>query len=149
MLVADVHQDAMTTGAHPAFSHYAPYDKADGLYRGPIDGGIAVYHRDLYPNLLNAPYKQYFYLGAWMSGNAAARNLEALLCTKMKIFHIYGAYYAKAFDLLEFEIEKHRRVGLGHISDGFETLKPRLPSKEDLLKRVDEISKEFDVIPYR
>jgi len=149
MLVADVHQDYMTNGAHPGFSEYKPFSKEDGLYRGPIDGGIAIYHRDLYDVLLTAPWKQYFYLGAWMTGHAANRKLEALLCTKMKIFHIYGAHYIKAFDLLDFEIEKFKRVGLKHIAEGFEILKPSLPPKEFLMKRVEEISKDFDVVPYR
>lgn len=149
MLTADVWQDKHTNGAHPKMNSYKSYSKEDGLYEGPIDGGFSVFHRSIFPLLMKIPYQKYFYLGAWVRGGLPSSGQLGLLCTKIRIFHVYGAYYASAYDLLDFEIAKFRNVGLGHIADGFEISRKKLPSKEVLLASVEGVKKEFEKLPYR
>ena len=62
-----------------------------------------------------------------------------LLCTKFKVFHVIGPHYANYFGMLDFEIEKYRRLGRGDIVDWYETSKATLPAKEELEPRVNEI----------
>jgi len=146
-IVSDVWQDEFTSGAHPGASSYKPYAPEDGLYEGPIDGGFSVYHRSILPLLMQVPYEKYFYLGAWIRGGLPSSNCVGLLCRKIKIFHVYGAIYASAYGMLDFEFEKFRNVGLHGIADGFARWRDRLPPKENILERIEAIKRALSAVP--
>lgn len=142
-LVADVWQDDWTNGGHPALSDYKPYAEQDGLYDGPIDGGFTIYHRSILPHLLKSPFDKYFYLGAHIRLFLDTQGFKALLCTKMKMFHVSGPYYHAAFGMLDFEIEKYRAVGHPEIAKGLEEWKDKLPSKQIMEDKVCGVVEAF------
>lgn len=110
-LVADVVQDAFTTGGRPGDAAYTPFDLDSGLYSGPIDGWFSIYHRSILGLLLEAPYQPYFYLGSYVQMQLRARAQEGLLCRKMKVFHIAGPAYARLFETVESEVRKYTQLG--------------------------------------
>lgn len=110
-IVPDVIQDAFTTGGRPGPDAYKLKDEADGLWEGPIDGWFSVYHQSILPLLLEAPYEPYFYLGSYIQMQLRARQLEGLLCKKMKVFHVAGPAYARLFETIESEVRKYRKIG--------------------------------------
>ena len=110
-LVADVWQDEHTTGARPPMDQYAAFDANEGLYTGPIDGWFSIYHRSILPMLLKLPMAQYMALGAAVRARLARQRQHGLLDRGMKVFHVIGPEYAAAFGMLQFEIEKYRRLG--------------------------------------
>lgn len=110
-LVADVWQDEHTTGARPPLDQYQAFDAAEGLYDGPIDGWFSVYHRSIQPLLASLPFAQYVALGAAARARLRQRGQLGLLDCGMKVFHVIGPAYADAFGMLDFEIEKYRRLG--------------------------------------
>jgi hypothetical protein len=109
-LVSDVWQDEHTTGARPPIEQYHAFDTQEGLYSGPIDGWFSIYHRSILPLLLDMPMTSYFGLGAAVRSRLARRGQHGLLDVGMKVFHVIGPEYAAAFGMLEFEIEKYRRL---------------------------------------
>lgn len=110
-LVADVWQDEHTTGARPPLDQYRAFDAAEGLYDGPIDGWFAVYHHSIRPLLTSLPFAPYVALGATTRAKLQQRGQLGLLDCGMQVFHVVGPAYAEAFGMLEFEIEKYRRLG--------------------------------------
>ena len=138
-LVADVWQDEFTTGARPALEHYQPYDAAEGLFNGPIDGWFSVYHRSILPLLLALPYSAYCGLGAMVRGKLAARGQLGLLDRGMKVFHVIGPEYASCFGMLDFEIEKYRRLGRADIVAWYEGWRARPDRVEPPADRVGAI----------
>lgn len=119
-LVADVWQDEHTTGARPPLEQYRAFDAGEGLYAGPIDGWFSVYHRSILPLLLALPHAPYFNLGAAVRARLAQRGQHGLLDVGMKVFHVVGPAYADAFGMLEFEIDKYRRLGRAEIVAWYE-----------------------------
>jgi hypothetical protein len=142
-LVADVWQDELTTGARPPMDRYSAFDSGQGLYRGPIDGWFAVYHRSILPVLLALPMTPYFTLGAAVNGRLAQRGQLGLLDTGMKVFHVVGPAYAAAFGMLEFEIDKYRRLGRDDIVAWYERETPPPGSVAELADRVRLIRLSF------
>jgi hypothetical protein len=138
-LVADVWQDEYTTGARPPMSAYQPYQPAYGLYDGPIDGWFSLFHRSALPLVMLEPGSNYLPLGGLLRNRLKTKGSLGLLCTKFKVFHVIGPQYANYFDMLDFEIEKYRRLGRGDIVDWYETARATLPAKEELEPRVNEI----------
>jgi hypothetical protein len=57
----------------------------------------------------------------------------------MKVFHVIGPAYAAAFGMLDFEIEKYRRLGRHDIVDWYEGSRAALGRPEDLSRHVDRI----------
>lgn len=110
-IVPDVIQDAFTTGGRPGADAYRLKDEADGLWDGPIDGWFSVYHQSVLPLLLEAPYEPYFYLGSYIQMQLRSRQLDGVLCKKMKVFHIAGPAYARLFETIESEVRKYKRLG--------------------------------------
>jgi hypothetical protein len=118
-VVADVWQDAFTTGARPPISHYRTVSAEEGLFEGPIDGWCSIYHHSIRDVLMEQPYARYFCLGAAVTQALRRRQLQGLLCTKMKVFHVIGPEYASLFGMREFEMEKYRSLGRMDIVDWY------------------------------
>lgn len=119
-LVANVIQDPFTTGARPSADAYKPYNKADGLYDGPIDGWFSVYHSSIRDVLLDAPYEKFFYLGSHMWLKLKSLKLVGALCTRFKVFHACGPAYAQLFDMLPFEIKKYAGLGSQGMAEAYQ-----------------------------
>jgi hypothetical protein len=136
MLVADVWQDELTTGARPPMTEYSVFDAGEGLFSGPVDGWFAVYHRSVLPLLLALPLAPYCNLGSAVSGLLAQRGLAGVLDRGMKVFHVIGPAYAQAFGMLDFEIAKYRRLGRGDIVDWYEAARSALPAHDAMAERV-------------
>jgi hypothetical protein len=138
-LVADVWQDDYTTGARPDMSSYRPYEPEYGLYDGPIDGWFSVFHRSVLP-LAQARYGDiYFPLGALLRSRLRETGRLGLLCTRFKVFHVIGPQYVSYFGMLDFEIEKYRRLGRAEIVSWYENARQTLPPQEELSSRVKKI----------
>ncbi len=138
-LTADVWQDDYTTGARPPMNAYRPYSQADGLYDGPIDGWFSIYHRSILPLASKNVGAAYFPLGGMVRAQLKRRRLFGLLCTRFKVFHVIGPQYASFFGMLDFEIQKYRKLGRGEIVEWYETEKKKLPEQTDLMDRVARI----------
>lgn len=143
-LVADVWQDEFTTGARPPMAHYTAFDTGERLYNGPIDGWFAVYHRSIVPLLLSLPSAPYFALGATVRARLAQRGLLGVLDCGMKVFHVIGPAYAKAFGMLQFEIEKYQRLGRHDIASWYERGSEEVQSVDDILERARRVMTSFD-----
>jgi len=143
-LVADVWQDEYTTGARPPMSNYRAYQPDYGLYEGPIDGWFSVFQRSVLPLTQGLGNSSYFPLGAQLKHRLRASGSLGLLCTKFRVFHVIGPQYASYFGMLDFEIEKYRRLGRGDIVDWYESAKATLPEKAELEPRVKRILAALD-----
>jgi len=137
-LVADVWQDEFTTGARPPMPAYRTYNAAYGLYDGPIDGWFSVFHRSVLP-LIERNVSEYLPLGGLLRNRLRAKGSLGLLCTRFKVFHVIGPHYASYFEMLDFEIEKYRRLGRMDIVEWYETARSSLPSKKELESHVSGI----------
>lgn len=140
-LVADVWQDEHTTGARPPLDRYRAFDAAEGLYHGPVDGWFAMYRHAIRPLLASLPFAPYMSLGATVQGRLAQRGQLGLLDLGMKVFHVVGPAYADAFGMLDFEIEKYRRLGRGDIVAWYEGHRDAAPpeAREAVSVRVEAI----------
>jgi hypothetical protein len=143
-LVSDVWQDEFTTGARPPLSVYEPFAGEEGLFDGPIDGWFSVFHRSALALATVTNGAQYFPLGATLRNRLRAAGHLSLLCTRFKVFHVIGPQYASYFDMLDFEIEKYRRLGRSEIVGWYESARETLPTKADLEPRVKEIFEALD-----
>ena len=140
-LVADVWQDALTTGARPPMTQYQCVNAEEGLYDGPIDGWFAIYHRSILPLLLALPLSPYCFIGAQVHGRLKQRGLMGVLDSGMKVFHVVGPAYAEAFGMLQFEIDKYRRLGRQDIVEWYERGEAGAGSVDDRLERVQRVRK--------
>jgi hypothetical protein len=152
-LVADVWQDEHTTGARPPLERYRAFHAREGLYSGPIDGWFSVYHRSILPILAALPLTPYCPLGAAVRAKLQQRGLYGLLDRGMKVFHVIGPAYASFFAMLEFEIDKYRRLGRNDIVAWYCGARSNLPPRSELEARVGAIAlaldKGYDDIPPR
>lgn len=123
-IVADVIQDAFTTGGRPGDSAYTPFDAERGLFSGPIDGWFSIYHRSILRMLIDAPYEPYFYLGSYIQMQLKSQALEGLLSKKIKVFHIAGPAYAALFETGEAEVRKYMGLGNKDLADVYTNMKP-------------------------
>lgn len=145
-LVADVWQDEHTTGARPALDQYRVFDAAEGLYDGPIDGWFAVYHRSILPLLASLPFAPYFALGAVTRARLRQRGQSGLLDRGIKVFHVIGPAYANALGMLQFEIEKYRRLGRIDIVTWYETYRDNPDATGPLPNRIDQIRSDLSTM---
>jgi hypothetical protein len=136
-LVADVWQDDYTTGARPPMSSYRAVEP--DLYEGPIDGWFSVFHRSVLPLAQSRYGDIYFPLGALLRNRLRETGRLGLLCTKFKVFHVIGPQYVSYFGMLDFEIEKYRRLGRHEIVNWYEGSRATLPPPEELNSRVRNI----------
>jgi hypothetical protein len=143
-IVADVWQDEFTKGARPPMDHYRPLHLEEGLYTGPIDGWFSIYHRSVVPTLLALPYTDYCFIGSTMRRRLKRLGLAGVLCTRMKVFHATGPEYASLFGMLEFEIEKYRRLHRDEIVEWYENARATLPSRTVLQERMTAITRSLD-----
>ena len=143
-LVADVWQDEYTTGARPPMSSYYAYQADYGLYEGPIDGWFSVFHRSVLPLTIESQSASYFPLGAQLRHRLRSSGSLGLLCTKFRVFHVIGPQYASYFGMLDFEIEKYRRLGRVDIVNWYESARATLPGKAELEPRVKGILAALD-----
>jgi hypothetical protein len=145
-LVSDVWQDEHTTGARPPLDQYRVFDAAEGLYDGPIDGWFSVYHRSIQPLLASLPFAPYVALGAATRARLRQRGQIGLLDRGMKVFHVIGPAYANAFGMLQFEIEKYRRLGRVDIVTWYETYRGNPGAMGPLPNRFDEIRSDLSTM---
>ena len=136
-LVADVWQDDYTTGARPPMSSYRAMEP--DLYEGPIDGWFSVFHRSVLPLAQSRYGDIYFPLGALLRNRLRETGRLGLLCTKFKVFHVIGPQYVSYFGMLDFEIEKYRRLGRHEIVNWYESSRATLPPADELNSRVRNI----------
>ena len=122
----------------------ALFDSPEGLYSGPIDGWFAIYHRSILPLLATVPSTSYFGLGATVRARLAQRGLLGVLDRGMKVFHVIGPTYARAFGMLQFEIAKYQRLGRQDIVAWYQRDPEKLPSVEYIQERVHRIISSFD-----
>jgi len=125
-------------------SHYRAYDADYGLYDGPIDGWFSVFHRSVLPLTEAIQRSRYFPLGGQLKNCLRANGSLGLLCTKFKVFHVIGPQYASYFGMLDFEIEKYRRLGRTDIVNWYESARATLPEKAELELRVKGILTALD-----
>lgn len=143
-LVSDVWQDEFTAGARPTIENYTVFDSGDGLYSGPIDGWFSVYHRSILPLLMSMPSQPYFALGATVRSRLAHHGLHGVLDIGMKVFHVIGPIYARAFGMLQFEIEKYQRLGRDDIVSWYQRESEEMDSGDEILERVRRIITSFE-----
>jgi hypothetical protein len=143
-IVADVWQDEHTTGARPLLEHYQVFDAGELLFNGPIDGWFSIYHQSILPMLVSLPYAQYLALGATLHGRLLSRGQLGVLDRGMKVFHVIGPAYANAFGMLNFEIEKYRRLGRFDVVDWYESYRADEVSPASLAARIDAIRASLD-----
>ena len=143
-LVADVWQDEYTTGARPPMSSYRAYEPGYGLYDGPIDGWFSIFHRSVLPLVQGKQGSIYFPLGCQLRYRLRAGNNLGLLCTRFKVFHVIGPYYASFFGMLDFEIAKYQSLGRTDIVKWYESAKATLPAKAELEPHVKGILAALD-----
>jgi hypothetical protein len=146
-IVADTWQDEFTTGARPPMGTYHPVDAANGLYDGSIDGWFSIYHRSILPQLLAIPYSHYCFIGGTVKQQLARIGLRGFLCTRIKVFHATGPEYASYFGMLDFEIEKYRRLGRQNIVEWYEEGAAKLPSRSVLDRQFNQISASLSEAP--
>ena len=159
-LVADVWQDEYTSGARPPITEYTCYSQEDGLFDGHIDGWFSIFDRSVLPEALSYysparalyrriraifrgnlahPGSTYFSLGGRLREKLRARGELGLLCTKFKVFHVVDPAYVSYFGMLDFEIEKYKRLGRLDMVQYYVEAKGKLPSEAELKDRVEEI----------
>jgi hypothetical protein len=138
-LVADVWQDDYTTGARPGMGCYEVFEPEYGLYDGPIDGWFNVFHRSVRSLAQAKNGEIYFPLGAQLRNRLRATGRLGLLCTKFKVFHVIGPEYVSYFGMLDFEIEKYRKLGRTELVSWYENAREKLPAQEELSLRVKGI----------
>jgi hypothetical protein len=138
-IVSDVWQDEHTTGARPPLGKYTIFDDREGLYLGPIDGWFSIYHRSILPILMSLPYHQYLPIGCLVRAGLARRSQYGVLDSGMRVFHVVGPAYTDAFGMLDFEIQKYRRLGRVDLVDWYEGYRAEPLPREELAWRVDDI----------
>jgi hypothetical protein len=143
-LTADVWQDEFTTGARPPLAQYRCVDVADGLYDGPIDGWFSVYDRSILPLLVQLASREYCCIGGEAQIRLRAARLRGLLCTRMRVFHTIGPQYAALFGMLDFEVEKYRRLGRAEIVKWYDDARPTLPPRHVLEQRFAAAVRQVD-----
>jgi hypothetical protein len=141
-IVADVWQDEFTTGARPPLQHYRIVDETEGLLDGPIDGWFSIYHRSILPLLVSLPGHAYACIGGTVRNQLARVGQQGVLCTRMKVFHAVGPAYASLFGMLDFEVEKYRRLGRPDIVHWYQS--EVLPSHDALASRFATLSAILD-----
>lgn len=139
MLTADVWQDEYTTGARPPMHCYRTISEEFGLHDGPIDGWFAVYRKSALEHCGHIRPTKYFCLGCAIKGHLNSIGRQALLCTRMKVFHVTDPVYVSYFGMLDSEIEKYRAIGRSDQVDRYTAARESLPAKEDLDDRVQRI----------
>lgn len=145
MLSAELWQDEFSNGGHPGPDHYKVVSEADQLYEGPIDGGFSVYPRSSVPILLQADFRPYFGLGAETHCRLNGLGKKAYKTRRMRMFHIAGPTYHSLFaGMIEFEIEKYKRVGHQGMVEVFETQRMTLPPRTILDQRFRAIDNYHD-----
>ncbi len=142
-LVADVWQDEYTTGARPAMEAYRVVNENYGLYDGPIDGWFSIYHRSILPLISALPQAPYFPLGLLAKQKLQRQGLKGLLCTRFKVFHVIGPQYASFFNMLDFEIDKYKKLGRREIVQWYERERRHLPEAPALEENVEKIRQEL------
>ena len=147
-IVADVWQDAHTTGSRPPMDEFTLYDEADGLYDGPIDGWFSMYRRSMLPILMKIPYRQYIFVGSCARHFLMEEGQKGLLCTKFKVLHLAGPQYACFFGQLDTEIGKYRSIGRDDLAAIYERVRTKLPPWETLEQSLQHAFGIIDTYPH-
>jgi hypothetical protein len=64
----------------------------------------------------------------------------------VKVFHVIGPEYASFFGMLDFEVEKYRRLGRADIVNWYEAATTTLPPIEVLDLRVMKIVRSLEAM---
>ena len=145
MLTADVWQDEYTTGARPPLEQYRLFDEGFGLYEGPIDGWFAIYRKRTIAECRGIRPGRYYNLGSAIRGRLQAIGRQALLCTRMKVFHVTGPAYASYFGMLDAEIAKYASIGRQDMVNWYNADRQSLPSRQELEERVHRIREYLSI----
>ena len=81
----------------------------------------SIYHCSIQALLVALPFAPYVALGAAVRARLTQRHQFGLLDRGMQVFHVIGPAYAAAFGMLDFEIEKYRRLGRADIVSWYES----------------------------
>lgn len=144
MITAHVWQDEYTSGSHPPLNKYKPSAYGDGLFLGPIDGGFSVYTNGALPLLATAPYQEYFCLGSWVANELLRKKNYGVLSTKIKMFHVAGPVYVSYYGMLDFEIEKYKRVNHHTVVAWYENGRASIPPREVIEGKIKGIEAHFE-----
>ena len=147
MLTADVWQDEYTTGARPPMNSYRTFSEEFGLHDGPIDGWFAVYRRSALSLCRHIRPTKYFCLGHAIRSHLKSVGKEALLCTRMKVFHVTDPTYVEYFGMLDSEIEKYRAIGRRDQVDRYTEARGSMPPTEETAQRVQRILASLESAP--
>ncbi len=139
MLTADVWQDEYTTGARPPMHCYSTFNEECGLHDGPIDGWFAVYRKSTLSLCRHIRPSKYFCLGLAIRQHLKSVGKHALLCKRMKVFHVTDPNYVAYFGMLDSEIEKYRAIGRRDQVDRYTTARNSVPPMEEMEERVQRI----------
>jgi hypothetical protein len=141
-LVADVWQDELISGARPSMDNYKTIDENEGLFEGPIDGWFNIFHRSVLHKIKIK--KKYQYIGAELVFELSKDNLKGLLYSKIKVLHINSPQYANYFNMLDFEIDKYRNLGLTELADLYENSKLNKIPNVDMFNKLILIFEHLD-----
>jgi len=142
MLTADTWQDEYTNGARPPMEAYREVDREFGLFDGPIDGWFAIYRKSSLRMCRKMTSGRYYALGCAIKGQLRSLGQSALLCTRVKVFHVTGPQYASYFGMLKSEIDKYEALGLTALVNCYKN--QQIPSQEYLSERIDRIRASFE-----
>ncbi len=147
MLTADTWQDQYTTGARPPLQCYREFNREFGLYDGPIDGWFAIYRRTSLRACGDFNPGRYYPIGGHIKARLGSMGQSGLLCTRLKVFHVTGPYYADYFGMLDSEIAKYSAIGRQDMVDWYLQARPEIPSRQSLALHVDQIRASLTQAP--
>jgi len=147
MLTADVWQDEYTNGARPPMECYRTFNEEYGLYDGPIDGWFAVYRKSALALCRHIRPAKYFCLGTAIKSHLNSVGKQALLCTRMKVFHVTDPTYVAYFGMLDSEIEKYRAIGRRDQVERYIAARASIPPMEEMAVRVQRILRNLESEP--
>ena len=126
---------------------YKTFNAEYGLYDGPIDGWFAIYNRKSLALCSHIKPTRYFNLGCAIKEHLNSIGQFALLCTKMKVFHVTDAAYVAHYKMLESEIEKYRQLGRNEQVERYNAARGTIPSAQELSERVQRIRTSLSSSP--
>jgi glycosyltransferase involved in cell wall biosynthesis len=147
MLTADVWQDEYTTGARPPMNCYSTFSEEYGLHDGPIDGWFAVYRNSALSLCRHIRPSKYFCLGLAIKQHLRSVGKQALLCRRMKVFHVTDPTYVAYFGMLDSEIEKYRAIGRRDQVERYTAARNSVPPIEEMTERVQRIFASLESEP--
>ena len=126
---------------------YRSFNEEYGLHDGPIDGWFAVYRKSALALCRHIRPAKYFGLGCAIKSHLNSVGKKALLCTRMKVFHVTDPTYVSYFGMLDSEIEKYRGLGRKDQVDRYTAARASIPPMEEMAVRVQRILTDLESEP--